>query len=60
VGNKVSVIDEVIKECVPGFGVDASGLDHVFQFFDPVISQSTDCFIGADVNSDDVAVGYVG
>jgi hypothetical protein len=45
---------------VPGFGVDASGLDHVFQFFDPVISQSTDCFIGADVNSDDVAVGYVG
>jgi hypothetical protein len=42
-GNKVGVIDEVIKECVPCFGVDASGLDHVFQFFDPVIGQSTDC-----------------
>ncbi len=42
---------------MPGFGVDASGLEHVSQFFAPVIGQGGERFVGAGVNADDVAVG---
>ena len=58
--DKVSVIDEAIKEFVPVFGVDASGLDYVFQFFGPVIGQGDDCFIEAGVNSDEARQSKIG
>jgi hypothetical protein len=55
--DKVSVIYEVIYECVPGFCGYARGLGHVFQFIDPAIGQGTDHGIGAGVHADDMAVG---
>jgi len=58
-GHNFGVIDEVIKEFVPGFGVDTSGLDHVLQFFDPVLGQGGEGLIRTDVNADYVAIGEV-
>ena len=50
---------EVIKELMPGFVGDTSGADHVHQLFDPVIGQCGACFVGSDVNADDVSIGQV-
>ena len=58
--DKVGVIDEVIKEFVPGFGGNTSSSDHILQFFDPVIGERGDFFAGPEVNADDVAICEVG
>jgi len=44
---------------MPGFVGDTSVADHVRQLFDPVIGQCGDCFVGSDVNADDVSIGQV-
>ena len=44
---------------MPRFGGDSSGADHVCHVFAPVICQSSDCFLGSDVNADDVSIGPI-
>lgn len=44
---------------MPGFGIVTSRSDHICQFFNSVIGQGADCFIRANINSDDVAVGQI-
>jgi hypothetical protein len=58
-GHKVSVIDEVIKEFVPGFGDDTSSSDHVRQFYGPILGQGGEGLVRTDVNAHNVAIGEV-
>ena len=56
---EIGVIHEVVKEFMPGLGGDTGVADHVRQLFDSVIGQCGDCFVGSDVNADDVSIGQV-
>jgi hypothetical protein len=38
---------------------DANGADHFRRLLYPVIDQFAACFVGADVNADDVSIGQV-